>query len=367
MKNSKISDLLDYIQEDSIELEWDTNLSSQRIKEITMKRITKEKAPRRMLSKVILAAALTVVLTISVVAAEKWEAGEWFRDILSNQESDHAKLEEYVTYISQVGRVYNKSYAGEGMIVTPLAGFGDENVLYFRIRVEEPEGNKIPDVENYSFFGSWEQRDMILGCSDDLTYGMWVLPDSESEDNQKEFLVRICSKPGSEKKLNDGSTIQFHIYGLYQRDPVEGGVDEFRELLPGEFVLDLSMFNSVQMTKVDVTGISYQKQELGTIVDTSGENQNVEYSYNVMLNAFCLSPLSAYWECEIDSTDPTWKTGIDFQIVMLDGTVVGQTYKTVFDEDSLFASKGFALFDVPIALDQVDYILFGNQYKVFLP
>ena len=47
--------------------------------------------------------------------------------------------------------------------------------------------------------------------------------------------------------------------------------------------------------------------------------------------------------------------------------MVGQTYKTVFDEDSLFASKGFALFDVPIALDQVDYILFGNQYKVFLP
>lgn len=369
MKRS-ISDLMDHICVSDVEIEQNTPLSSQRIKELTMDKI-KEKAPKRQLKlRILLVAAIIAMLTMTTFAAEEFEAGDWFRDILKSRGTNETEIEEQVAFIDEIGLVYQQSMTSEGTTITPIAGYGDENVFYLRLKVEGAEGTVLPDGERYCFYGSWEQRDAVLEYPDELEHGLWVLPDAEPEDNVKEFLAEITVIPGTTRKLNDGSPLLYHIYGLFQRIPVENDVDAFQQILPGDFVLDLSYFNQVDMTELDVEGLSYHREETGTLINLEGEEHEIPYAYTVTLSDLKISPLSICYHCSYEMSDPEWKVGVDFQVVMKDGTEAKMTYRrgSGYEEAHPWAaSRNVAIFDVPIDLAQVDYILIGGEYKVYIP
>ena len=82
-----ISDLMDHYRGELPELQSHTPLSSQRIKELTMGKITKkEKKSKRIVFRVLVAAAIIASLSITVLAAEDvFDVGSWFRDILNLQ------------------------------------------------------------------------------------------------------------------------------------------------------------------------------------------------------------------------------------------------------------------------------------------
>lgn len=70
--NKKISDLLDGYEDGGVELSGETPLSSARIKELTMKRITHEKADlRRAPFRLLAAAAAIAALTMTAFAAAR--------------------------------------------------------------------------------------------------------------------------------------------------------------------------------------------------------------------------------------------------------------------------------------------------------
>lgn len=80
----RISDLMDAVQNTDVELNQDTPLSSQRIKELTMSKIANKKRKNsRAVFRLMAAAAVIVTLTVTVFAAEN--IAGWFKDFLGSR------------------------------------------------------------------------------------------------------------------------------------------------------------------------------------------------------------------------------------------------------------------------------------------
>lgn len=384
-----ISDLLDSLQVHPIYFESDTPLSPSRIKEKTMSKV-KEKTStmHRVRIRMFIAAAVILALTISTVAAEElFGAGDFFRDILYDRLKEKQQLIEengqdisirqsmtdrQMEMINQMGQVYHESVTSEGTTIIPIAGYGDENVFYLRLKVEGPKGSVLPDGLRYTFYGNWEQRDAVFEKMNGLDQAMWTLPDEDPTDHVKEFLIQITVNYDSQEKLNDGSPFLYHIYGLYRLIPEEGYSDTYEQILPGDFVIDLSCLNRIEMVELDVEGIGYHRSEKGTLIDLEGESVQIPYDYTVTLSSLKISPLSVCWSCSYERSDPTWKVNLDIQVVLKDGTVVphsGDISAGMVEDNgrSYFETEGMAVFDVPVDLDEVAYILIGEEEKVFFP
>ncbi len=367
MKRS-VSDILDDIQVNNVELENTSPLSSQRIKELTMKKITVNKPKRRIFSKALLAAAVLAMLTVTAVAVEIWSPGEWFRDIFRSKGSED-NLQTRVEFVDQTGKLHQQSMTSEGTTVTPLAGYGDENICHLRLKVTGPEGTVLPDDLPYRFFGSWDQAENLLE-NPDLYEGLWVLPDEDPGDNEKEFLIKVMAMPEAKQKLNDGSPVPYHIYGLHQTLPYEEGKPEFTQILPGEFTLDLSVCNQIEMTELDVEGISYHREEIGTQHNLDGTREEIPYDYTVTFSSMRISPLSLSWTCDYEMSDLTWKAAPEIRVILKDGTDAslqwGRGSGTSEDHHVAF-SKANAFFDVPIDLADIDHILIGEEHRIEIP
>ena len=95
----RISDMMDCIQNTDYQLNQETPLSSQRIKELTMNKITNERKPRRTLYRILVAAAVITALTATVFATG-YAAG-WFDEFLERSIfvpeswSDASEMEDY--------------------------------------------------------------------------------------------------------------------------------------------------------------------------------------------------------------------------------------------------------------------------------
>ncbi len=338
-----------------------------------MRKIELQEKPKRqgkrILVKILAAAAAISVLTITAAAAEGiFGVGDWFRDIFSAK-GNGGDLESQVAYVDQIGKVYQESLTSEGTTVTPLAAYGDENICYLRLKVAGPEGTVLPDDIRYAFYGDWDQALTILE-NPDLYEGLWVLPDGDPTDHEKEFLVKVMAMPEAEQKLNDGSPVPYHIYGLYEVLPYEEGQPEFRQILPGEFTLDLSVCNQVQQTELDVEGVSYYREEVGIQHHMDGTREEIPFDYTVTFRQMQISPLSFSWVCDYEMSDPDWKVGVDVQVVMKDGTQAAIDWGrgSGFGEGHHFAAtRQNAFFSVPIDLKDVDHILIGGEQKVYIP
>ncbi len=364
----RISELLDGMQEDTVVLEEFSPLSAQRIKEMTMKKVTKKKPSRRILSKALLAAALLMVLAVTALAREMLTPGDWFRDIFGTVEENDGNLEAQLAYIDQIGKVYHESLESQGTTLTPLAGYGDENVFYLRLKIAGPEGSVLPDDPYYSFYGSWEQEETTID-NPELYDWLFSLPDENPKDNEKEFLLQVNAFPEAQQKLNSGNPVLYHIYGLYRPLPSEAGLPKYEQVLPGEFTLDLSYFNQVEMVDLDVEGLSYHRDVVGIEANLEGKKE-VPYEYTVTFSQMQISPLSISWVCDYQMSDPTWKAGVEIQVILKDGTKAAIQYGlgTGFEAGHpLAASRQSGYFQVPIDLEEVDYILIGDSHKVYIP
>ncbi len=366
--NRRISDILDDYPESTVELECSDLLSAERIKALTMEKIQPQKRTRGFLRKALLAAAIIGVLTVTVLAAEILGAGGWFRDVF-NREGTAGDLDAQVAYIDQIGKVYHQSMTDQGTTITPLAGYGDENIFYLRLRITGPDGSVLPDEEYYRVFGSWEQMDTVLE-NQQLYHTLTALPDENPRDNEKDFLLKVMAMPDGDRKLNDGDPVLFHIYGLYRQLPNQTEASEFEQVLPGAFTLDLANFNQVEMVELKAAGLRYQKEEVGVIVYSDEEREEVPYDYSVTFTSLEISPLSISFACQYEMSEPSWKVGADIQVVMKDGTVAQVDWgRGIPGSDRYpFALTGQnAFFRVPIDLNNVDYVLLGGEHQVPIP
>lgn len=179
--NKKISDLLDGYEDGGVELSGETPLSSARIKELTMKRITHgEKADlRRVPFRLLAAAAAIAALTMTVfTAARMLGAGDLMAGLFEWWGGKPLNATQVET-LNSMGHVFDGSeqfsVTSNGATMTPVAALADEDAYYLRLRVEAPEGVVLPDLDwdsqgHYVLYGGRGEESLRLG----VAYSSWA-------------------------------------------------------------------------------------------------------------------------------------------------------------------------------------------------
>jgi len=414
----KISDMLDHMTVEPVDLEQSTPLSSQRIKELTMTKINqKEKKSRRIGVKVLALAAAISMLGVTAFAAEEiFGAGEFFRNILGIQlqeSRDHARendldmtyaetiSEDQIEVVNELGQVYEEqSFTDQGTTMTMTAAYADENIVHMYLKLEAPVGTVLPDDILYTFC-DWNREDdyCMFTAGKEAPYDsigftsdcITVLADADPTDNKKEFLVTLTNSFSEDVKFNDGYSKYLNIDGIWQQVVnVNGDDDGYTLIAPGKFTFDFGMVNEAKAVELDVNGLTYGGDKSRTWTHDSPclppceENLTGEtdpdtglpihaesWNYTVTAKKLELSPLSARWECAYECDKWTMSFGLGFQVVLKDGTTV-PTLPVGGSWDGEGCSGGTTYFAVPIDMEQVDHILIGDPesgstHKVYLP
>lgn len=415
----RISDLLNEIREDTVEITSETPLSSQRIKELTMSKIHKEKKTtggKRIAFRILVAAAAVSLMTMTAFAAENlFGAGDWFREILGRRLEEDRQFvqeeglditlpetvsQEQIQVVNDLGKVFEEtSIESEGTTMTLTAAYADENVIHLYFRAEAPEGTVLPDGILYDFYDYNTENWNVLELPEGAPYGLSgyqvdveALPDENPTDNRKDFHVTMQAQSGMEMKFNDGVSKLYHITGIYEQVVnMNGDEDGYVRLAPGEFTFDIGIANQAKVVELDVAGLTYggtkhrtwthdspckefcQENLTGETDPETGLPIHAEsWDYTVTPKKLAISPLSADWECDYTCSDDRRSCGLTFQVVMKDGSSPRLVDGGGNLNDTEHWSSGTVYFSTPIDLEQVDYILIGDPeinstHKVYLP
>lgn len=426
----RISDILDGVCDQSVEFDHSAPLSSERIRELTMAKINgNEKKGKRIGFRLLAAAAIIATLALTAVAAEEiFGAGDWFREIFRyQQEQDTARAEKdgldaviretisegQIEAVNQLGKVFEEqSQTSEGTTVTMHAAYGDAYILHLYFTVEAPEGTVLPDDILYDFYDhnrelqDDEERYVPLTPGEDAPYkyisqqmDVETLPDDEPGDNKKEFHVTILGQAGTEGNFNDGYSKFFHIRGIYQQIPNVYDDDDGYELLaPGNFSFDVGLVNAPAMIELkEAEGFVYGGAKTRTWTHDSpclnlceeeltGETDpetglpihGESWVYEVTVKRMAISSMGVDWEVEYTCDDEHKSFGLEFQVIMKDGTSPmmgkhsGMSDRPMWMNGGIGITDAMSYFSIPIDLTEVDYILIGDEelgqtMKLYLP
>ena len=374
-----ISDLLDRYPAEDVELGGNSPYSSNRIKEITMKNIhTETKSRKRGFkpARLLVAAAVAAAFTVSALAAGRLLGGELFGDVFSrgNDSLTPGQMETIdrlvQTFEGQDGAA-PAAVTDNGASITPLAALADENVYYLRLRVEAPEGTALPDLDwerdgaCYQLFGPEADDHLTLepaeGAYPADTFGYQLnfrpLPDSEPNDNVKEFVVQFTNLSDDGIALNDGVSKQLTIHGLWTQDSDKA----YTSIFTGEFAFDIGLNFQSQLLDLAVDGLTWSTR-------AEDEFRGVAYDVTNTVKQMSLSPLSLSYR--YTTTLPADNNWIDaglgpVEIVLTDGTSIPCIHGRDTDLGNSQAGtrelEGFVVFDQPLDLSQVDHLQYGDN------
>lgn len=374
-----ISDLLDRYPAEDVELGGNSPYSSNRIKEITMKNIhTETKSRKRGFkpARLLVAAAVAAAFTVSALAAGRLLGGELFGDVFSrgNDSLTPGQMETIdrlvQTFEGQDGAA-PAAVTDNGASITPLAALADENVYYLRLRVEAPEGTALPDLDwerdgaCYQLFGPEADDHLTLepaeGAYPADTFGYQLnfrpLPDSEPNDNVKEFVARFTNLSDGGIALNDGVSKVFTVRGLWTQDSDKG----YTPIFTGTFAFDIGLNFQSQLAELEAGGLTWSTR-------AEDELRGAVYDVTNTVEQMSLSPLSlSYRYTTTLPADNNWiGAGLGpVEIVLTDGTSIPCIHGRDTDVGNSQAGtrelEGFAVFDQPLDLSKVDHLQYGDN------
>lgn len=364
-----ISDLLDCCLEEELEPTGATPLSSERIKEMTMRKIEKKDTKtslRRLTSRIIIGAAAAAMLTVSAFAAgDVLGAGELLRSYFTKGGEDLTQGQ--VQIMNAIGASFEGGVSSNGATITPVAALADETVYYLRLQVQAPQGTVLPDLdEDTGYYQLGIDLD-LSAYQDEYHVNYWSdfswLPDQDPTDNVKEAVLQFQLPDGNGEEdnllcFNDGVSKILTIHGLWVQDPYKN----YTEVFTGEFVFDIGENYESRSVALDCTGLRYQDQ----------------IGYTLYPQSMTLSPLSLSGQFGCTLMENQWvgagmgpvtivlKDGSTFydepnyelepqQLahIPLDELPISDKIETVF--------RGTIVFDEPLDLSQVDYVEYGGQ------
>lgn len=377
-----ISDLLDRYPAEDVELGGNTPYSSNRIKEITMKNIHTETKSRKRGFKpahLLVAAAVAAAFTVSALAAGRLLGGDLLGDVFSR--GNGSLTPGQMETIDQLVQTFEgrdgsipAAVTDNGTSITPIAALADENIYYLRLRVETPEGTALPDLDwerdgaCYQLFGPETADRLTLepaeGAYPADTFGYQLdfrpLPDSEPNDNVKEFVVQFTNLSDDGIALNDEVSKVLTIRGLW----TQSSDKDYTPIFTGTFAFDIGLNFQSQAVELDADGLTWRHELL---------------DYTNTMQAMTLSPLSLSYR--VDSTMPeNDRIGAQvgaLKIVLKDGSVF-YSESTEYDEqlaryiqeenitlpltgEPTGVFENYIVFDQPLDLSQVDYVQYGDN------
>lgn len=356
----RISDLMDAVQPSQLTLHQNTPLSSQRIKELTMSKIQKKRG-KRISFRVFLVAAILIALGVTAVAADQiWGVSGIFLgnpseklsaedvetiDQLGASFSPESLTPEDAEIIDQQNESFTAGITSNGATITPISVLGDDHYFHLHLRVDAPSGTVLPDDSIYQLSGMelgtslkfHVPRDVYTDISCEMT--VETLPDEDPTDNVKEFVIKwYAIDDRVDIKFNDGVSKVLVINGLWEQTST--GV--YQEVFTGEFVFDIGRYKLLRMAKPEVEGLSVENAK-----------------HAITFKSLAVTPLSITYVYTEDAWYAETLVG-DFAIVKKDGTVI----KTLLGMTGYDAATGMyestARFGDYVALDDMDYIVFGT-------
>lgn len=266
-----ISDLLDACRDESVELDGGTPLSSSRIKELTMNKITQEKSrKRRAPARVLIAAAVVAALSVSALAANYvFGAGALLQDYFAA--NGETLTPGQVEVMDQMGKTFEGGVTSNGATITPVAALADEHVYYLRLRIEAPEGVVLPDLDGdvdgyYQLSGDQEATYISLVPEEGVyesfnnNISMDWLTDSDPTDNIKEVVLCYTAQADADVRFNDGVSKLLTIHGLWIQSPYK----EYTQIFSGEFTFDIGMYYESKIISLDCEGATWYAEGYGT-------------------------------------------------------------------------------------------------------
>ena len=356
-----ISDLMEHIAPEAVDL-GDTPLDAARIREITMDRINTKKPIRRWGMRLLLAAAITVLLTVSVFAAENiMTYDDWFRDFFSGKEVVADISENQLSLLESSLTPINQSVTSNGYTVTLETAITDGYVAYFTFRVDAPEG-VVLDKYRYDFgevpldiFG----EDIDDGDITIQSGGWRTLEDEDPTDNTVRLLLEISvSDPANmDSALTDKAektiTLNTFLGDAGPESPCEIQAE-------GEW--------RFSFTLPDTDLVTQEVEMLSSPVRCTARRQSGQHNFNiaVQVTSFRLRPLTAtlifeepltgFWEGII--LDP-------IHVILKDGSrVLARFSSGSYRGDVCICTMEF---DVPVSFADVDYIEFPGGDKACMP
>lgn len=356
-----ISDLLDSYPAEAVDLEQNTPLSGERIREMTMKQII-QKPKKRLGTRLLLAAAIIVLLIMSVFAAEDIATYDnWLEDFFSGKEVVAELSENQLALLDQTIAELNQSVTSNGYTVTLERAVTDGYVAYLTFRIDAPEGQVLEGFR-YSFD---EIPFELLGTSTSdgevtvSTAGWTMLDDADKTDNSVRLLLKYSTSDANAWKdsLTNGEEKTVTINTFKEQmleEPWEKTVAE------GEWTFTFSF---------EGTGLLTQEVEmLPSPVRCNGRRLLIQeqFDVSVKVTSFRLRGLTATLTYEEPLTG-TWH-GItlgEITVVLRDGSRVTARYRTGS------GGEGYGVctyeFDVPISFPDVDYIEFAGGDRAHMP
>ena len=354
---TRISDLLDGWEDSSVEFVPSSEVSPERIRERTMKLLEqKSKVKRRLLPRLLACAALAAALTISAVAAYQiWGPGNLFDSFFT---LESAPLDEgQKALLDEMGTTDLAPSTSNGITLTPVASVADEYNFYLRLRVEAPSGTVLPDMgtQEDHVFMDVNLRDTEIG--EVLDWGMQkarFLPDDTPGDNVVELVFMLYGKPGG-ANWNDGISKTLCLTDLRLDSSVTQSPEK-SVVLEGNWSFELNNIYQSKIVEVDPAG--------ATRWDTESET-------NVTLESLTVSPLSLSFTRSYPA-DVGPFVHYQFEIVCQDGSAAAINGANGFGDPGSDGTGGLnyfygvSAFDIPIPLDRIDHIQFGD-YSLALP
>ena len=372
-----ISDLLDDMYVDDIEMKALAPLSPRRIKNNTMNTIQKKKGRGSpWLRRIAVAAAVIVLMTVTVFAADTvFNDGAMLNKLLGNEDATLEKLfgkqltENQLELVDDMGRTFEQSVTVNGATITPLRAVADAKTYFLYMRVEAPEGVVLPDLDNsgeymysYCLGGNYSSQCQIRYQSSeqgewhkfDANFTVTVLEDENPTDNVKEIVVKIFN-PGEYPRMDRNARTQIYFSGFYIH---KWKTQEWTKLFGGDFYIDIGIDNvnrDDQTIEIDTGGVSFY---------------NEEYDYTTRVNRVQIYAL--HLELDYSYTAPSdsliFPYGGPLQIVMKDGTVINaledhfdaRDQRVVNPED--VAGPMLVHFDEPLVVTDIDYIILGGEH-----
>lgn len=356
-----IYDLMDDVRDDTVTPAPGCDETAlRRIKELTMKKIENQQGGRpavkktRRVARGLLIAAIVAVMCTATVAAAKLGVADSFKGYFGNLTEEQKQLME------EMGTTDMQPVTSNGIIITPLAVYGDAYNYYIRLLVQAPEGTVLRIPGEGDLMPRGTEEDGILETADYDFSGMgysvkWE--DSTPGDNTLEGVVYLEGQMLSDDaaqwvgetrmRFDDGQPKWLHITRF-----VLGVGDEYTEtVLEGDWRFALPDLSAqAAPIEVDASGLTVESTQPGRMI---------------YLDTFRISSTYIQVKYDSDSIDdfdaPPCEPEGGWALVLDDGAEVAGD-----DSDVCGGSYNnshvdlYFRFAAPIDVSRVDYIRFGT-------
>lgn len=309
---------------------------------------SRRKPPRFPIGKVLIAAVLISILAVSVSATGFFQS--WLRQYLTRDSATPLRQSE-VAYLDSYEQIISQSQTQDGYTITLESAVTDGFLTYVSILVTAPEGTDFESLNQPNFSARLGPLGSSITCvNDSYRYngGFSAPPDSDDDprtfhwvleleavDNQGEFLFL----PGTQWNVHiEGIVLVYLDAGReFVREPVAEGVWDFT------FALDKCDLRSIELIPETPVPVQYESG-LGL---PSPESPAPEENSIV---SFTLRAYSAVLATQDDPSNIP-----PCSVVMKDGRSIELQPHAKFYKQLRYKT------DRPILLDDVDYILVGED------